>query len=213
MLREEQMALKLGSTILAKGCLTRLIDVVNREPALLEDLVGFYRFRLRQGFYFLLLRQALLPRDFEFFGYTYMSGGKLGLPSNNPTIESARPKVHDALMASLQSDGPKVAADVIEQFVRTIQLKGQERYVKIVPFIGQDRSMGSADQYPSSKLGIKQLNLKEKKEFLVAAEVHGSIWTIAKNGLTKIDVGSPPRYDLPYRDDPRKKVMDFLANA
>jgi hypothetical protein len=164
-LREEMMAFILGSTVLAQGCLTRLIDVVNREPALLEDLVGFHRFRLSQGFYFLSLLEALLPGDFEFFGYTYMSGGKLGLPSNNPTIESARPKVHDTLMARLQSGGVKVAPDVIEQFVRTIQLKGHERYVKIVPFIGHDESMGPADQYPSSKLGIKQLKLKRETSF------------------------------------------------
>jgi hypothetical protein len=125
------MSYILGSPVRAKGCLTRLINVVNRESELLE-LVGFRRYRLQPGFYFLLLQEMLLPNDLEFFGYTYMSGGKLGKPDNDKTIESARPKVHDTLAASL---GPKATSDVIKQFVRTIHLKGQERYVKIVPFI------------------------------------------------------------------------------
>jgi hypothetical protein len=188
--------------------------VVNRESELLEDLVGFRRYRLKPGFYFLLLQEALLPNDFEFFGYTYMSGGKLGKPDNDKTIESARPKVHDKLVASL---GPKAASDAIKQFVRTIQLKGQERYVKSAPFIRHTPLMSQfpADHYPASKLGIKQLNLINESKFLVAAEVHGSIWTVAKDGFGKIayDVGSHPRHDLPYRDDPRKRVMEFLANA
>jgi hypothetical protein len=204
----------LGSPVRAKGCHTRLIDVVNRESELLEDLVGFRRYRLQPGFYFLLLRETLLPNDLEFFGYTYMSSGKLGKPDNDKTIESASPKVQDTLVASL---GPEAASDVIKQFVRTIHPKGRERYVKIVPFIPHTPLMSQflADHYPASKLGIKQLNLINEKKFLVAAEVHGSIWTVAKDGFNKItyDVSSHLHYDLPYRADPRKRVMEFLANV
>jgi hypothetical protein len=78
------MNLVLGSRWDERGCLTRLIDVINKEPSYLEDLVGFHRGRLSEGYYFLLLlRQRFEPEQFEFFGYTYMSGGKIGLPSRD----------------------------------------------------------------------------------------------------------------------------------
>jgi hypothetical protein len=202
------MAYVLGTPAMASGCLTRLIDIVNRAPTELEDLVGFHRGRLANGFYLLLLKQPLAPMDFEFYGYTYMSGGKIGLPSN-----SARPKVDDLVRSTLHNAGPRVAPDVYEQFARAIRLNGQERYVKIVPVIGHDDAMPMADQYPASKKGITQLNLKKDKAkiFLVAAEIHGSIWALADR--TKIDVGARPRYDQPYGNDPQKKVIDFLASA
>ena len=209
------MALVLGSTTAASGCVTRLVDIINRSPSELEDLVGYRRGRLAQGFYLLLLKHPLSAGDFEFFGYTYMSGGKIGSPSNVEAIENARPRVHDVLARSLHSAGPTVAPTIDEQFAKSIPLSGPNRYVKIVAFIGHDDHIGAADQYPASKLGIAQLNLKKakKKDFLVAAEVHGSIWTLANSAHAKIDVGARPRYDLPYDQDPRRKVMAFLSNA
>lgn len=202
------MSLTLGTTVPSKGCITRLIDVVNREPAFLEDLVGFHRGRLAQGFYFLLLTQAFGPGEFEFHGYTHMSGGKIGLPSNNPAIEGARPSVHGNL---LNQFGARDTGGLMKNFCSTIRLKGPDRYVKILPAVQHDPAMGAADQYPASKLSIRQVNLRVAKPFLVAAEVRGTMWSLA-NGA-RIDVGARPRYDKPYDADPRKRVQDYLANA
>lgn len=200
---------------MASGCLTRLIDIVNRTPTELEDLVGFHRGRLANGFCLLLLKQPLAPGDFEFFGYTYMSGGRVGLPHNDSAIDRARPKVDDMVRAAIHGPSPKVAPDSYERFAASVRLGGPERYVKIIPTTGHDPAMGSADQYPASMKGITQLNLKRAcaKTFLVAAEVHGPIWTLADPGRSRIDVGAGPRYDRPYGEDPRKKVMAFLEAA
>lgn len=210
------MPYALGTSVTTAGCMTRLRDVVNRTPEQLEDLVGFHRGRLSQGFQFLLLQEAVSAGDFEFFGYTYMSGGRTGLPDNDPAKEAARPKVHDALRSAIV---PKAAQDDVQKkawyqfqshFAGAVPLKGEDRFVKIVPQVGHDTAMGPADQYPASRLGIKQLKLTNAKLFLVAASVRQSIWTLANGGI--IDV-SRVRYDLPYRDDPRKQVMDYLASA
>ena len=207
------MAYRLGTTVLASGCLTRLIDVVNRSPADLEDLIGFYRGRLARGFSILLLKQPLEASDFAFFGYTYMSGGRIGLPSNVPSIDRERPKVDERVRGAIAAGD--LTPDFYANFASKISLQGKERYVKIVPAIGHDDRMPMAGQYPASMKGVAQLNLKKDrpKTFLVAAEISGSIWTLADPGRTKVDVAARPRYDLPYSNDPRKKVTDYLALA
>lgn len=207
------MAYILGTAVTASGCLTRLIDIVNRSPAALEDLVGFHRGRLATGFSILLLKQPLGASDFEFFGYTYMSGGRIGLPSNVPSIDSARPKVDDGVRNAVA--GGDLTPDFYARFASKIPLQGDERYVKIVSVIGHDSAIPMANQYPASMQGVAQLNLKKDrpKNFLVAAEIRGSIWTLADPGRTKLDVAAGPRHDQPYSNDPRKKVMEFLARA
>lgn len=201
------MDYELGKTVLASGCVTRLIDVVNRSPGDLEELVGFHRGRLADGFYFLVLADTLSPGDFEFFGYTYFSGGRIGLPSNDPSVEQSRRGVH----ATMQIDYGDAGLKRIEtKFAEAIKPKGIERYVKIAPVILHDRMMGSADQYPASKLGITQLNIRRTspKRFHVAAKVSGSSWALA-DGQT-IDV-SKTRYDVSYAKDPRKMLVTYMS--
>jgi hypothetical protein len=203
----------LGTTVTASGCLTRLIDIVSRSPTALEDLVGFRRGRLASGFSILLLKQPLGASDFEFFGYTYMSGGRIGLPSNIPSIDRARPKVDDEVKNAVA--GGDLTPDFYAKFASKIPLQGDERYVKIVSAIGHDSAMPMADQSPASMQGVAQLNLKKDrpKSFLVAAEIRGSIWTLADPGRTKLDVAARPRYDQPFSNDPRRKAIEFLARA
>ncbi len=200
--------LVIGSSIKKQGCLTRLIDVVNREANLLEDLIGFNRGRLGRGFDVLVLKERLVAGDFTFFGYTYMSGGRTGLPSDHDVLENARPAVHANLINSL---GEASVQKLQRSFAASMALTGHERYVKIVPFIDHDANVGAAHQYPASKLGIRQLNLTKMKSFFVAAKVSGAIWEQANK--TIIDVGTRPRYDLAYAADPRKRVMDYLSTA
>jgi hypothetical protein len=201
------MNYELGKSVFASGCVTRLIDVVNRNPGDLEELVGFHRGRLSNGCYFLVLTDTLSPGDFEFFGYTYFSGGRFGLPSNDPAQEGARRGVH----ATMQIDYGDAGLKRIERkFAEAIKPKGVERYVKIAPIILHDRTMESADQYPASRLGITQLNILRSapKRFYVAAKMNGSSWALA-DGQT-IDVGQA-RHDASYANDPRRKVVRYLS--
>ncbi|WP_434614615.1 hypothetical protein [Azospirillum sp. B2RO_4] len=157
-----------GDTVSAYGCVTRLIDIINRDPTHLEELIGFHRGRLSRGYYLLLLKEPLAANEFEFFGYTYFSGGKFGLPSNDEAKEAARQSVHDSLLKQMGNMGvynlaQKVAAD--------IPATGQNRLVKIIPVIGHDDKMKTADQYPASPHGIAQFRLIVEKRFLVSAFV------------------------------------------
>src|SRR5262249_32587699 len=138
------MAYLLGALVPGKGCLTRLIDIINKEPPYLEDLVGFRRGRLNSGYAVLLLKQRFGPGEFEFYGYTYMSDGRIGLPSNDAAVEALRPPVHQLLMDEWSG---REAERNLKKFSEQISLTGQHRYVKIVPTIGHDPSMGAADQY------------------------------------------------------------------
>jgi hypothetical protein len=202
------VTLELGKYVRCSGCVTRLIDVVNRTPIDLEELVGFHRGRLAQGFYFLVLTDTLSAGDFEFFGYTYFSGGRIGLPSNDSTVDRARQSVHAGLA---EIGGQQGVVGLAERFAKSVQPKGFQRYVKIVPVIGHDSTMGSADQYPASRLGITQLNLARSKPklFLVGAKVEGSVWSLC--GGEAIDVAAGARHDRSYAEDPRRKVMKFLS--
>jgi hypothetical protein len=76
--------------------------------------------------------------------------------------------------------------------------------------IPHNPGLNEADQYPASKQGIPQVKLLVYKKFLVAAKVLGKKWSFA--GGTSVDAGTPPRYDRPYADDPRKRVFDYLSN-
>lgn len=162
------MNYRIGDIVSVRGCLTRLIDIINRDPIHLEDLIGFHRGRLSRGYYLLLLKEPMAAGEFQFLGYTHLSGGKYGLPSNDPAAEAARPTVQGSLeqkfgVAGVNGLARKIAGD--------IPATGERRLAKIVPVIGHDQAMGPADQYPASKHGIAQFNLTVPKKFLVSAFV------------------------------------------
>ena len=194
--------LGIGSITQAKGCVTRLIDVNNRSQQELEDRVGFRRGRLAKGYYILVLKERLTPEDIQFFGYTYMSGGKHGLPSNDPAVERGRKSAEQALIEQLGQQGLK---SLKAMRAREHQLSGSERLVKIIPEIRHDELMGPADQYPAAPGGIMQLNLVRPKAFLVAAHVDPD---------NTFDIGSARIAILPgvpYEN--RRKVAAYLETV
>ena len=69
------MSYRIGDIVSVRGCLTRLIDIINRDPIHLEDLIGFHRGRLSRGYYLLLLKEPMAAGEFQFLGYTHLSGG------------------------------------------------------------------------------------------------------------------------------------------
>lgn len=192
---------RLGERVMAKGCVTRLIDVANREPALVEKLVGFHAGRLAAGYWLLVLKERLAVGDFQFFGYTYMSDGRLGPPSNDPMVEAARPRVHDRLHASLGADGVE---RLTRSVIASVPLTGPDRWVKIVPVTGHDDAMGPADQYPASPLGIKQMKLVKPKSFLVAGKF---------DAAGRFEGAGPGAIDGRASYDARQRIARHLATV
>lgn len=211
------MSFTLGAKEKLRGTVTRLIDVFGYESAALEDRIGYGRGRLARGYYLALLAEPFAPGDFEFMGYTYFSGGKLGLPSNDRTVEAARPRVQDLLAIE---HGQQAVQEIKAEFCKNILLKGAERVAKILPIIRHSDAMGAADQYPRGRGIAQPIQLLEghEKWFLIAAEVHGTVWQLAPdarlaNFKSPIDLASRPRYDRPYSQDARKQVLDYLSVA
>jgi len=151
-----------GRTIKCKGCVTRLIGVINRPPEDLEERLGYNHGRLANGWALLLLKEPLTGSDFRFAGYTYLSGGRVG----DPHLGDSRPNVHDDLQPMLAD--PSGFAD---RFAREkMPLSGSERIVKIIPLSDPDPALSDADRYPVGS-GIPQWILTTAKKFLVSVVV------------------------------------------
>lgn len=189
----------LGSTVDLAGCVTRLIDVVGRSSDEIESRLGYRQGHLRTGFQVALLKAPLGRDDIVFFGYTYFSGGKIGLPSNDPVVEAGRrPLDQDAY-----SDAAGRAA-----FKNFFSMSGPNRVVKILD-PEWEKGLGDADKYPRGD-GVPQWNIVKGrgKPFLIAAEVKGSIWTLA-GSRGSFDV-SRHNYNLSYQAQPVVQVRTVL---
>ena len=167
------MALSIGQIIQSAGCVTRLQDIIGREPNELEQLIGYHRGRLAQGYYIAVLKERLQPGEFNFAGYTHLSGGKYGLPDpqKRQAVNDARINVHDNLRNNIGQSGIDAQQ---RQITAAIPLTGVERLAKCMPKIMHSDAMEKDPslplQYPRGD-GIKQYILTVKKNFLIAAEV------------------------------------------
>lgn len=200
--------LSLGDTVARSGCMTRLNYVVGRSPDDLETAVGYKKGRLRQGFYCLLLADTLGKNDIEFYGYSIFSGGKIGLPNNDPVIDAGRTPVQTRLTADVGARGVERLA---ENFSANVSAQGGERFVKIKPIADEDDPSNPADGYPWGT-GVPQWNLPDghAKRFFVAAEVHGSVWSLASG--SRLDV-SLADYRLPYASQPARRLWMYLSEV
>jgi hypothetical protein len=185
--------LKLGAIVCRAGFVTRLRDINGRPADDLTDRLGYNPGRLESGFFVLLLLQPLERGDFEFAGYTHFSGGRIGKPLDDPDLDKLRPKVHSQLAATMQTSFDEYAGG----FASRIPPYGMERLAKIVPHTREG-------DYPGGT-GIFQLELIVGKEFLVAAEVSGSTWTLCDG--RKFDLAAP------YPQDARRLILNFLSWA
>ena len=71
---------ELGKVVQADGCITRLKFVINRPTRELERRIGYSAGRLDGGWWLLLLQDQVQAAEFEFYGYTQFSGGRIGHP-------------------------------------------------------------------------------------------------------------------------------------
>jgi hypothetical protein len=111
----------------------------------LERRIGYQPGRLSKGYWLLFALERPAPDHFEFGGYTYFSGARIG----HPALGHSRPAVEQSLGASLGGDANLSAAK--KRHVESLQLFGPDRLAKIVPLAaGQEYPVGS---------GIYQCNI------------------------------------------------------
>ncbi len=152
-----------GTRLRAKGCITRLHFVINRPGEQLEDILGYHRGRLKQGWALLLMTEPAGPNDYVFAGHTHFSGGRIGHPNGG----DARLSADDSLRQMLGLQGfDRMRARIAGEMT----ISGPERIAKIIPAIGHDDDMSAPDQYPPGG-GAPQWILTAEKDFIVAAVV------------------------------------------
>jgi hypothetical protein len=151
-----------GDTPRCRGYVTTLISVINRPSDELERRLGYNSGRLAQGWALLLLKQSVTGGEFEFAGYTHLSGGRIG----NPHLGNSRPRVQDDLQTMLADPSGFATRFAQNNFV----LSGPNRIVKIIPTGTADPALSEPDQYPVGT-GIPQWILTREKLFLVAVVV------------------------------------------
>lgn len=153
------MGLTVGQADYFRGFFTRALHLRGKPAIELEDILGFERGRLGQGWWLLFMLELPGPHDFEFRGYTQMSGGiEQGHLASPPDRRTAEERVKDLghSDASMAAFKRRFVAD---NFV----LHGPYRLAKLLPKAG-----GAG--YPPGR-GIPQWELTAKRRFLVAAEV------------------------------------------
>ena len=198
------MALSIGQIIQASGCVTRLMDLIGREPDELERIIGYHRGRLAQGYFIAVLKDRVQPGEFVYAGYTHLSGGKIGAPDPKKRPDT-RATVHQTLVNQVGAGG----VDRLQQkTLLDIPYVGLERLAKVMPKILHSDAMEKDPalplQYPVGA-GIKQYILTAKKNFLIAAEVAPGGAFTGRNFSSKIAPNAP------Y--DERQKVRKYLESV
>jgi hypothetical protein len=158
------MPLVLGQTIQLGGDITTNRWVGARSAADIEKSLGFARGRLAAGWAVLVLTQPLTPDDFQFSGLTLRSGGRLGLPADDPVADRARRHVTEEMLATYGASG---YASMQQAALRGVAITGPDRLVKVLPETRHDPSLPPSAQYPMGGGGL-QWTLKRPCGFRVA---------------------------------------------
>ena len=153
----------LSRSVQGDGCMTRLKFVINQPTRELERRIGYGAGRLDGGWWLLLLMESVQASDYEFFGHTHFSGGRIGHPAGG----ASRPSVEQDLRGRLSPEGfnrqkQAVAAGMV--------LSGSDRIAKVVPRDGKDPARNDAENFPVGS-GVPQWNLLVPKRFVVAADI------------------------------------------
>lgn len=136
--------MQVNDEVFKDGYITKALYLRMQSPREVERRLGFRTGRLDQGYWLLFLEQRLVPSDFEFRGYTQMSGGvSQGHEDSPPDPRNAEQRLRD--------DGYDLLA-MKERIVRDVfKYSGAERLAKVIP---RARAFGDKD-YPQGD-GIPQ---------------------------------------------------------
>ena len=158
--------MEVGDTIAAKGYITQLHFVAKKSGPQLENLLGYKAGRLGFGWAMLHLTKMPKPSDFQFRGYSQMSGGIARGHLKNPVDKrTAEQELEDG-----DYDVVRLKEMVIKKVFTT---SGPKRLVKIIP---NKKPSGSKDYPPGA--GIPQWELVQMLKFKVAAVIlpDGAKW-------------------------------------
>jgi hypothetical protein len=149
--------MEVGETVRMKGYITQFHFLAGKGASRLESLLGYKAGRLAGGWALLDLCKLPGPADFEFRGYSYLSGG---------IIEGHKDENKGGKTAEIRlKDGNFDVAALKESLIKkTFCISGAKRLVKIVP---KDPPSGNKDYPPGS--GVPQWELMKKLPFKVSA--------------------------------------------
>lgn len=151
------------------GNFTTLNTIKPADKSWTERNLGFHRGRLGPGYYIFLLKEVLKPEHFQFDGNTLRSGGRLGLPAGNESLDRLRLRVHDDMMKKY---GPEEYRSLQKWLVKTGSIAGPKRFVKVVPVIDHNPHMAPNVQYPmGGGQGQWKLLKGTRLKFLCAAKI------------------------------------------
>lgn len=189
----------LGQTTLQRGFVTRFNAVGANEPGRLDSLLGYKAGTLSSGYYLCVLTEPLRPNHVLFAAYSYASGGRWGLPKDNPGDDQLRPSVHTEMVAGGNLDVERLRKQFAED---PRNLSGSERIIKIIPF-AQPPGDNPADDYPPG-LGIAQWILTERHKFLAALEVDATGIARTAEGWS-VAIGPDASYDS------RARIVRYIS--
>lgn len=142
--------------ILMKGYVTKALFLRQQPAPELERRLGYASGRLAQGWWPLFLERMPTPDDFEFRGYSQMSGGiAQGHLRKGPTAEQ-----------ELISGRFDVASMKRRIILQNFRLSGPDRLAKVVPIDGPTGTM----PYPPGS-GVPQWELTRPMTFRVWGRV------------------------------------------
>jgi hypothetical protein len=113
----------------------------------LERRIGYGPRRLAEGWWLLFALEKPDPLHFEFGGYTYFSGARIG----DPRLGAARETVDASLKEDLGGDAHLL--EVKKRHIEGMTLVGYDRLAKVIP-------VAAGSEYPIGS-GIYQCNVKE----------------------------------------------------
>lgn len=146
---------KVGQSVKCKGYVTQLKFVVGKSSKAMETLIGYKAGRLAGGWALLAMKRLPKASEFEFRGYSYMSGGVIeGHKDENRGGKTAEVRLRDGNF-DLEKLKAKTIADVFA-------VSGSNRLVKVVP---RDPPSGRKDYPPGS--GVPQWELIKPLPFKV----------------------------------------------
>lgn len=150
-----------GAEIIKWGFFTKALYLRSQPSHELERRLGYRTGRLSQGWILLFMEDVLGETDFEFRGYSQMSGGVAqGHQPNPPDARNSEQWLRDN-----NYDLPRLKQKIVRE---VFAYSGPERLAKVVPLAGEF----GEDDYPPGT-GIPQWTIVRPKgvKFRVAAEI------------------------------------------
>jgi hypothetical protein len=120
------------------GNFTKALYLRTQSSAELERRLGYGTGRLAKGWWLLFALDRPTPGSFEFGGYTYFSGSRIG----DPGLASHRPHVEDDLLKNFGGAAGMAAAKA--RHIAGLELGGPNRLAKVIPVApGSDYPVGT----------------------------------------------------------------------